>query len=113
MYKEISTESVISCVFQNQSDVSMKTCCITYQPCDQKGPQNFQECNRGFSHEIELDVSDSLTSDQLYCYTARISNGTHTVKVKGSIIGIVLIIIMCISFCFNYCSYDIIYYNTG
>ena len=83
MYKENST---ISCVFQNQSDISKKLCCITYRLCDQQESQNVQDCNEDFSDRIELGVSDSVSSDQLYCYTAIASNDTYTVKVEGSFI---------------------------
>ena len=78
MYKETNTESTISCIFNNHSDVSLKSCCITYGLCDQKMPQNSLEC------EIESDISDSVSSGQMYCYTAIASNDTYSVKVKGS-----------------------------
>ena len=78
VYNETNTESTISCVFKNQSDVSEKSCCITYGLCDQKMSQNSLECR------IESDVSDSVSSGQMYCYTAIASNETYSVKVKGS-----------------------------
>jgi hypothetical protein len=77
---------MISCVFQNQSDNSGKTCCITYQACDQKGPQSFRECNGDIRHELEIEL-DLVTPDRLYCYTVTASNDAHTVNVKGSFIS--------------------------
>lgn len=80
VYKE-----TISCVFLNQSDTSEKTCCISYQLCDQSGPQNNPVCTKDFSHNIQLEVSGP--SGQVYCYTITASNDTYTAKVEGSFIA--------------------------
>ena len=85
VYKDTSESSesiIISCVFLNQSDTSKKTCCVTHQLCDQRGPPNDEVCNKDFPYSIKLDMSGY--SDQMYCYIATASNGTYTVKVEGS-----------------------------
>ena len=84
-YKENTSDSTISCVFPNQSDISEKVCCITHQLCDQK-ERISQECNKHLQYKIDLEASESVSSGQLYCYTAIASNNTYTVKVEGSFI---------------------------
>ena len=81
IYKETTPESTISCVFQNQSDTSEKSCCITYGLCDQERLRNaLADCNNYYS--LELDLSG--TSRQRYCYIVTASNDTYTVKVEGT-----------------------------
>ena len=81
MYKETSSESIISCIFLNPSDSDTSECCISYQPCDHEGT-NVQECSDKFPYSIELEASDR--SSQRYCYTVTARNATHTVKVEGN-----------------------------
>ena len=83
VYEETTTESTISCEFLNQSDTSEKSCCITYGLCDQNLPQISLECNE---HKFR-SVTDSVSSGQLYCYTAIASNNTHIVIVEGNFIA--------------------------
>ena len=45
-------KSIISCVFQNQSDTSKKLCCVTHRLCDQEEPKNVQECNNSLPYRI-------------------------------------------------------------
>ena len=72
-------------MFPNQSDISEKTCCITHQLCDQKEPQDTQECNKDLQYKIDLEAS--VSSGQLYCYTVIATNDTYTVKVEGRFIA--------------------------
>ena len=81
MYKETATGLSISCVFLNPSDTSEKSCCVTYGLCNQEMPQNQSlECKE---HRLRI-VSDSIISDQQYCYSAIASNTTYIVKMEGS-----------------------------
>ena len=82
-YKEAADPTIL-CVFTNQSDVPEKACCITHYPCDQEDPPDIHECDEKLPYTTEIAVS--VASDQQYCYTAIASNGTYTVKIKGSFV---------------------------
>ena len=82
-YKEAADPTIL-CVFTNQSDIPEKACCIAHYPCDQEDPQDIYECDEKLPYTTEIEVS--VASDQQYCYTAIASNGTYTVKIKGSFI---------------------------
>ena len=87
MYNTTSSESTISCVFLSPSDASEKTCCVTYQLCDQfeSGNKSTEVCNNDFPYRIELDASSHL--GPMYCYTVTASNDTYIVKVEGNFIA--------------------------
>ena len=85
VHKETSSESTISCAFQNQSDTSDKKCCVTHQLCDQQESQKFNKCNNDSPYNIQLKALSH--SSQRYCYTVTASNDTYTVKVEGNFIA--------------------------
>ena len=88
-YKEMSSESIISCIFLNLSDTSNNTCCVTHRLRDKKGLDNAQKCNKNSPYNINLEASGR--SNQHYCYTVTASNGTYTVKVEGTFtLGIII-----------------------
>ena len=95
IYRETNSESIISCVFLNQSDTSEKTCCITLRLCDQEGLDNArQECNKTSSYDVQLEVTGR--SNEKYCYSVTARNDTFATKVEGIIViaGIAIIIIV-------------------
>jgi hypothetical protein len=81
-YIDAISESAISCIFLNLSDTSEKTCCVTHEICDERGPESVQECRTDPPYKISLEISDR--SNQRYCYTVTASNDSHTVKVEGN-----------------------------
>ena len=94
VYTETIAGSTISCIFLNQSDVSEKSCYITFQLCGHLFQTDFQVtgCNE---HRIHFDVSNSVSSGQRYCYTAIAGNATYTVKMDGAFItGITIITVL-------------------
>ena len=83
-YRETAFESTISCIFQNPSDTSEKTCCATLRRCDNIESENVQYCITESPYNIQLEISDRSMTNQRYCYTVTANNDTYTMKVEGT-----------------------------
>ena len=98
--------TTISCVFENESDLSEKLCSIRYGLCGKEANSVLNSTTEGSSFAITLKLS-SIAMNSKYCYvvTAKLSNDTLTVMVKGNfetqssinvsvIVGAVIIVIV-------------------
>ena len=79
--------TTISCVFENKSDLSQKSCSIEYGLCGKETNSVPLEnsTTEGSPFTVTLKLS-TITTNSKNCYvvTARFSNDTLTVMVKGS-----------------------------
>ena len=79
--------TTISCVFENESDLSQKSCSVEYGMCDKA--TNMYVVQNSTTEDspstVTLKLSTIATnSKNCYVVTARFSNDTLTVMVKGS-----------------------------
>ena len=98
--------TTISCVFENESDLSKKSCSVDYGLCGKERNSVQNSTTEGSPSTITLKLS-AIATNSKYCYvvTARLSNDTLTVMVKGSfdtqsssnvgvIVGAVIVVIV-------------------
>jgi hypothetical protein len=76
--------TTISCVFENESDLSKKTCSIEYGMCDKEINYFVQNSStEGSPSTVTLELSTNTTNSR-NCYVVTASNDALTVLVKGS-----------------------------
>ena len=77
--------TTISCVFENKSDLSQKLCSIRYGLCGKEANFIQKSTTEGSPSTVTLKLSTiAMNSKNCYVVTARFSNNTLTVMVKGS-----------------------------
>ena len=73
-------DSTISCVFLNPMNTSIKSCRVTYGPCDQEQTETVENSSTELSSNITLRIPRGS-----YCYTVTASSDTFTIAVEGTI----------------------------
>ena len=77
--------TTISCIFEDESDLSKKSCSVEYGLCGKEANSVQNSTTEGSPSIITLKLSTIATnSKNCYVVTARLSNDTLTVMVKGS-----------------------------
>ena len=77
--------TTISCVFENESDLSKKSCHVEYGLCGKETNSVHNSTTEGSSSTVTLKLN-TIAMNSKYCYVvmARFSNDTLTVMVKGN-----------------------------
>ena len=77
--------TTISCTFENELDMSPKSCSVKYGMCDQEMYMYFAQNNTTDSSPstVTLKLNTTATRSKT-CYVVMASNDTHTVMVKGN-----------------------------
>ena len=77
--------TTITCIFENESDLSQKSCSVQYGLCGKETKFVQNNSIEGSPSTVTLKLSTIATnSKNCYVVTARFSNDTLTVMVKGS-----------------------------
>ena len=82
---EIECSYTITCVFLNQLDATVKSCSVTYGPCQQETTKNVtSDPTDGDTVSVMVqELENCNSSTRALCYTVTATNGSYTIEVEG------------------------------